>query len=203
MEDTTETPAASLQDSPAAKPSVVQYFDFRQHEAAQKLHKAGVWTDLGSRFGGLEIRLRPFHVHAVVVKRETAERAIRIQKGLREDEDIPAELSIEVNRAAVTMAITGARGRVLGSPAMNQAALAAGIRTERLPDSEDVLISFSGSEESEHVRAVLSSMLVESMPFLTTLIRASQALQKVDDRELVALGEDFVFGRHVKVDWRD
>ena len=201
-EDHEAGPASNLPTSPVVKPNVT-YFDFRAHEAAQKMHKAGVWTDLGPRFGNLLIRLRPFHVHAVVVKRETTERMIRMQLGLREDEDIPAEKSIEVNRAAVTMAITGAKGNILGNPEMNQAALAAAISTQRLEQSEDVLISFVGVEDSENVRKVLAPMLDESMPFLTTLIRASQALQKVDDKELNHLGEAFVFGQHVKVDWRD
>lgn len=174
-----------------------QGFDFVRHEEVQKMRQAGIWTFLGDRFGNLEVRLRPFYEEPVVVKKEAAEQAIRMQLGLSDDDPLPGEKGIEVNKAAVNMAITGARGDVRGTAAMLQLARKHGIAVA------DGWITFSGHEEAEAVRDLFGLMVNTSMHLLTTLVRASRGLHRVKDEEVSRVGEAFVYGRHVKVDWAD
>lgn len=106
--DTPEsTPRKEVKAANLAKP---RYMDAALHGKVQKMHNRGIYTDLGPKWGNFEVRLRPTHSHHVVVKRENAETAIRIQLGLQDDDPIPADKNIEINRQAVTMAITGAHG---------------------------------------------------------------------------------------------
>lgn len=181
--------------------SKAKVFDFGRHKAVQKMRASGIWTFLGERWGDLEVRLRPFHEEAVVVKREAAEQSIRLTLGLADDDPLPPEKGIEVNKAAVNMAITGARGRILADEEMLAAARKHGIRVESAEEGEVVVLT--GHEDPEAVRSLFAQIVDVSMHMLTTLVRASRALHKVRDEEVAKLGEAFVYGRHVAADWAD
>jgi hypothetical protein len=176
-------------------------FDFRTHTLVQKMRAAGIWTFLGDRWGDLEVRLRPFHEEAVVVKREAAEQAIRLTLGLADDDPLPPEKGIEVNKAAVNMAITGARGRILADEDMLRVARQHGFKIESSPEGDEVVLV--GTEDAQQVRDLFALIVEVSMSMLTTLVRASRALHKVRDEEVARAGEAFVYGRHVKADWAD
>lgn len=178
-----------------------QRFNFIEHESVEKLRSKGVWTDLGEAFGSLLVRIRPFYSHAVVVRREAAEEAERMKAGLGPDEPLPADKNILVNRAAVIMALTGAKGGVVLTEKAESAAVKA-----KLPISHEdgvPCLDFAGDEDPEQVREVFNALVESSFPLLSRLVRASQELQKVKDEEIARLGEDFVFGQHVKLVWAD
>lgn len=230
------TPASELRKQEAvARP---KYWDMQGHARAQKLHNRGIWTDLGEKYGGLQMRLRPTFAHAVTVKREDTEATIRIRLGLADDEPIPAAENININRAAVNMAITAADGTVNISvtsldpddpdtPALAEAfdkmlSIAEGVKGKQagmvvVKDGDLVLVTLSGKSrtdrqrtkedpdgrEAEYTREFFWPLLETSMPFLAALVRHTRGLQKVKDEDLNRLGEDFVFGQHVKDGWAD
>jgi hypothetical protein len=105
-----EPASVPRQTAKAADLAKPRYFDAALHGRVQKMHNRGIWVDLGPKWGGLAVRLRPTHSHHVVVRRENAETAKRIQLGLADDDPIPAAENIDINRQAVTHAITGADG---------------------------------------------------------------------------------------------
>jgi hypothetical protein len=205
-----------------------RYFNFVVHEAVQRLFSLGIWCALGPRFGGLNVRLRPFHVGAVVAKREAAERSVRVRLGLNDNDDIPGEEQIGITRAAVTMAVTDLDGYVnCGSPgvdsqdpeilALNEAAgrsltKARDLGLEIVEEGGLVLVHFvaltgkvSADERLAHaklVRDVFAPQL-ESITLLTQLFNTSRALQRVRDEEIYRLGEGYVYGRPGEFDWAD
>ncbi len=208
-EDPGMTKASPPESPPTGEEPTATYFDFMMHERVQKLHSGGIFTDLGRRWGGLQIRIRALHVRSVVVRREAAEQAARLALALDDSDPIPPSEGIEINKATVTMALTGARGRVNASPAQIAMANANGWPVETIPATDKTpelhLVTFTGEErdQQEEVRDFFAPVLEVSMPFMTTLIRASRQLQKVRDEEIDKLGKDFVFGQHVKLDWAD
>lgn len=210
---TPEEEAAARVAAPPTPEEATSYFDFELHEKVQEFHKKGIWTDLGPRWGGLKPRLRPFHVKAVVVRRETVEQAVRIKLGLTEDDPIPAAEGIAINRSAVVMALTGCKGRILAPttarydeagdelPSLADVAKDAGLKLIKV-DAKTV-VEFSGQEEPEAVRKFFAPMIETSMPLLTTLVRASRALQRVKDEEIGRLGEDYIYGAPAQEGWAD
>jgi hypothetical protein len=109
--DTPSKPA-DIKAAKAKEATRPRYFDGTLHARVQKMHNRGIWVDLGPKWGGLRIRLRTAMARAVVVRRESAEASERIKHGLTEDEPLPAEANIEVNRASMLMAITAADGAI-------------------------------------------------------------------------------------------
>lgn len=181
----------------AANSPAPEYFDFQRHQGVQEMRKEGIWTDLGPRFGNMEVRLRPFYEGPVVVKKEAVEADIRMRLGLSDDEPLPGEYSIECNKAAVTMAITGARAKIKGTTKLLEIARKHGFQVD------GDLVSLLGEEEPEAVRELYSVMMAESMHMVTTLVRASRGLHRLKDEEVARVGKGFIYGRHVKVDWAD
>lgn len=209
-ENSDMTKAGDVESEPTGDAPEVTYFDFMMHERVQELHAGGIFTDLGRRWGGLWVRIRALHVKSVVIRREAAEQQVRRDLGLDEVEPIPPSEGIDVNKATVTMALTGARGRINASAAQVAIANECGWKVETLAATEERpelhLVHFAGDEKAEDpekVRLFFAPILEASMPFLTTLIRASRQLQKVRDHEIDRMGKDFVFGQHVKLDWAD
>lgn len=225
---TGDSPETAVHREQLEKKNPVQRFNFVVHEAVQKLFSRGIWVHLGPRFGGLQVRLRPFHVGAVVAKREAAERAVRVRLGLNDSDEIPAEAQIEITRAAITMAVTDVNGRVnAGDPGIDssdpeimagvegirtalQRARDAGFKVEE--DDGEVLIVFepltkaSADEHQKHaekVRRVFAPLLEASITLLTQLFSTSRALQRVRDEEIYRLGEAYVYGRPGEFDWAD
>lgn len=213
------------------KRPVSRYFNFTVHEAVQKQFSLGIWCNLGPRFGGLKVRLRPFHVGAVVAKREAAERAVRVRLGLNDNDDIPAEEQIGITRAAVVMAITEMEGEVnVGAPVVEsqdpeilaqieggrralQKARDYGLEIEDQEGEGLILIHFerlpkkSSSEErarhAEKLRHIVSPLLETSITMLTQLFQTSKALQRVKEEEIYKLGEAYVYGQPGEFDWAD
>lgn len=222
---TGESPASALPVSGATLP---RRFNFVVHEAVQRLLSLGVWCDLGPRFGGLRVRLRAFHVQAVVAKREAAERAVRVRLGLSDSDEIPGEESIGITRAAMVMAITDVAGEVnvgdAGIETLDEGMLQeleAGRRAlQKARDGRTKVIEEGGPvivfepltgktsmderlKHSERVRNVFAPMLEGSITLLTQLFNTSRALQRVRDEEIYRLGEAFVYGRPGEFDWAD
>lgn len=175
-----------------------QGFDFVVHEGVADMRKDGLWTYLGERFGDLEVRLRPFYEEAVVVRKEASEAAKRMTLGLEPGEPLPGEAGLDVNRDAVTMAITGARGAIRANAEMLEIARAQGWNIE-----DDEWIILTGKEEAEHVRAAFSVMMSISMHLMSTLVKGSRGLHTVPDKEIHAVGKDFIYGKHVRQGWAD
>ncbi len=224
------TPETAVPAEDLGKRPVARYFNFVVHEAVQKQFGLGIWCNLGPRFGGLKVRLRPFHVGAVVAKREAAERAVRVRLGLNDNDDIPAEEQIGITRAAVTMAITEIEGQVnVGQPGVEsqdpdilaqieggrralQKARDYGLKVDEV-EGGFILINFerlpkkSSSEDrarnAEKLRTILSPMLETSITMLTQLFQTSKALQRVKEEEIYKLGEAYEFGRPGEFDWAD
>jgi hypothetical protein len=194
----------------------------------QKQMSLGLWCDLGPRFGGLKVRERPFHIGAVVAKREAAERAVRVRLGLNDGDDIPGEEQIGITRAAVVMAVTDVEGRVnvgaAGLESQDPEILAqiegsrralARARDNGLKVVEEdglTLIQFErlerGSAEerarhAERTRNVFAPLLEASITLLTQLFTTSKALQRVKEEEIYRLGEAYEFGRPGEFDWAD
>ena len=200
----TAPPAAIPPEAPPAPPGdaetgpEVKGFDFVSHESVQSMRKEGIWTFLGERFGGIQVRLRPFYESAVIVKKESSEQAIRLQLGLSDDEALPGDKTIQVNRDAVTMAVTGCRGRIRGNGPMVDLARRSGWQVE-----DDGWIILAGHEEAAEIRELFGFMMDSSTHLLTTLVAASRGLHHVRDSEVTKLGEGFVYGLHVAADWAD
>mgnify|MGYP000002887300 CR=1 FL=1 len=190
---TTETTAQEAPNLPE-----VDGFDFLRHADVQQMRRDGIFTYLGERFGGLEVRLRPFFEQPVVVRKEAAEAAIRMQLGLDDSDPLPGDKGLDVNKAAVTMAVTGARGRVKGNDVLLSIARRSGWEIQ----AGDWIV-LNGSESAELIREFFSEMMDKSTHLLLTLVRASRALHKVKDSEVAAVGNAFVYGRHVKATWAD
>lgn len=177
------------------------YFDLERHERVQKVKNRGVWTDLGARFGGLEVRLRQFAAKAVVDRQDAMKAQVMRERGIRDEEDLTTSDWLAINRAAVTMAITGLRGNLAVNGSQIGTAREKGFRIEKIDGREVVMLS--GEEEAEDVRSFFSPSLERSPTLLDALVFASRELRKVDDEQVDRLGKGFVLGRHVKLDWSD
>jgi hypothetical protein len=193
--------AAPTADAPAAAQPVGKTtiqagrppsFNFVRHERVQKLKQRGLWAWLGQKFGDLEVRLIPFYEQRVVVRREAAEQAVRMQLTLGDDDPIPGEFGIGINKEAIHEALVGVRGRLDATPEVLRLARVHGLAIE----GDQVV--FTGSEPEAAVKEVFWPVVDVSMPMTTTLVRASRELFKVDDEVIDRLGESFVYGRHVK-----
>lgn len=200
------------------KPTPV-YFDFALHEAVQKLMSKGIWCNLGQRFGSFRVRLRPFHVGAVVAKREAAERSVRLRLGLKDNDEIPGEEGIGITRAAMVMATTGAAGvlnlgrttvtttdptilqGLSGTIAALDKARELGIEIQEHEGMS--LVIFTGLEDEVTVRKIWSHLLEASITLLTQCFNTSKELQRVREEEIFNLGEAYVYGVPGEFDWRD
>lgn len=184
----------ATEDNPGAKPKAGPvFFDAFRHERVQELHKAGIATTLGEKWGHLIIGLRPTHVHAVVVARESMEQHLRSTHSVPDGKDTPAEHNVTINRAAIRMAITFAEGRVAPSPKMKLVAQRHGFPTETLPDGTELVVLSRGLD-LDHLRLFLDPLLEASMPFLTLLVRKTQEFQQIKDEVLDKAGKDYVHG---------
>jgi hypothetical protein len=160
-----------------------KYYDAALGGRIQKLHNRGIWTDLGPNWGGLLVRLRPTHSHHVVVRRENAENAMRIQLGLADDDPIPANENIAVNRAAVTHAITAADGVInIGTASLDP-------EDADTPELQKVLEGMRSLAESEKGQAAGISLSQEGdllLARLTGMSRRDKERPKLDPKGLEA-----------------
>jgi hypothetical protein len=125
-----------------------------------------------------------------------------MQLGLGDDEALPGDCGMDVNRISVRKAVTGARGEIQTDiPEALALARQHGWQIEA-GDSDGDWITFTGTEDQKALSGFLE-MMDDSTHVLLTLVRASRGLHKLKDEVIDPLGVAFVYGRHVAVDWAD
>ncbi len=179
-------------------------FNFFETELAQGMRKKGLWVFLGHRFGDLEIRVLPLNVKAVLDRTQAAERDVRIEESIRdEDGKYSAAGHITVNRETMVAATVGMRGRINICPVdlkpfppvaaqLLEAAKKSGIKVQER-DGRHVIV-LTGAEDAAAIRPIWRIMLALSIELVNQAFTAGFNLQKKSDEEVARLGEDFVHG---------
>jgi len=179
----------------AEKPPV-RRFNQIQHKAARKVRSHGVRTLLGRKnYGDLEVCLRSYYVDAVMNRQEAVEENIRRENGLADDDKLSGAQNIEVSTETVLMALTGACGEIQAAPEVVDISERAGVEV-----IEDDVLVFDWETPPEAVYAAFKAMMDEDM--LITMTKASKAIARLSDKEVVDLGKDSTFGLASDLAWQ-